>query len=150
MFTFKLGLRTLTIASCRLNQEKYEEIDNLLEGARQSMADREKELARCFDLVEVDLTLLGATGVEDQLQEEVQETLESLKIAGIKVTALFKFLTFLCNLTTNFNFKIWVLTGDKLETAVNIAHSCGHFKRGMNIFELSSSDEVEDKLLEFR
>ena len=55
------------------------------------MADREKELARCFDLVEVDLTLLGATGVEDQLQEEVQETLESLKIAGIKVTALFKF-----------------------------------------------------------
>jgi len=34
---------------------------------------------------------LGATGVEDQLQEEVQETLESLKIAGIKVTALFKF-----------------------------------------------------------
>jgi magnesium-transporting ATPase (P-type) len=50
------------------------------------MEDREKELASCFDAVEVDLTLLGATGVEDQLQEEVQETLESLKIAGIKVT----------------------------------------------------------------
>lgn len=50
------------------------------------MKDREKELASCFDAVEVDLTLLGATGVEDQLQEEVQETLESLKIAGIKVT----------------------------------------------------------------
>ncbi len=76
----------MTIASCRLNQEKYEEIDNLLEGARQTMEDREKELARCFDVVEVGLTLLGATGVEDQLQEEVQETLESLKIAGIKVT----------------------------------------------------------------
>ncbi|XP_046657252.1 phospholipid-transporting ATPase IF-like [Daphnia pulicaria] len=124
-----LGLRTLTIASCRLNQEKYEEIDNLLEGARQTMEDREKELASCFDAVEVDLTLLGATGVEDQLQEEVQETLESLKIAGIKV---------------------WVLTGDKLETAVNIAYSCGQFKRGMHIFELSSSEEVEDKLTQYR
>ena len=59
----------------------------MLEGARQSMTDRETELARCFDYIEVDLTLLGATGVEDQLQEEVQETLESLKVAGIKVTA---------------------------------------------------------------
>jgi magnesium-transporting ATPase (P-type) len=49
------------------------------------MADREKELAKCFDVIETDLTLLGATGVEDQLQEEVQETLESLKVAGIKV-----------------------------------------------------------------
>lgn len=63
------------------------------------MKDREKELASCFDAVEVDLTLLGATGVEDQLQEEVQETLESLKIAGIKVTI---FITiFLHDLITN-------------------------------------------------
>ncbi len=93
MFIFQLGLRTLTIASCRLSLEKYEEIDHLLEGARQSMVDRETELARCFDVIEVDLTLLGATGVEDQLQEEVQETLESLKVAGIKVNCitLFKF-----------------------------------------------------------
>jgi phospholipid-translocating ATPase len=80
LFIFQLGLRTLTIASCRLSLEKYEEIDHLLEGARQSMVDRETELARCFD-------------VKDQLQEEVQETLESLKVAGIKVNCitLFKF-----------------------------------------------------------
>ena len=88
MFIFQLGLRTLTIASCRLSLEKYEEIDHLLEGARQSMVDRQTELARCFDVIEVDLTLLGATGVEDQLQEEVQETLESLKVAGIKVNCI--------------------------------------------------------------
>jgi len=43
-----------------------------------------------------------------------------------------------------------VLTGDKLETAVNIAHSCGHFKRGMHIFELSSSEEVEEMLFQSR
>lgn len=124
-----LGLRTLTIASRRLSSEEYQEIDNLLEGASQSMTNREEELARSFNVIEAHLTLLGATGVEDQLQEEVQETLESLKVAGIK---------------------IWVLTGDKLETAVNIAHSCGHFKRGMHIFELSISDSVEEILLQTR
>ena len=41
-----------------------------------------------LDVIEVDITLLGATGVEDQLQEEVQETLESQKISGIQVTIL--------------------------------------------------------------
>lgn len=49
------------------------------------MTDRDIELAKVFDSIEIDLTLLGATGVEDKLQEEVQETLESLKAAGIKV-----------------------------------------------------------------
>ena len=51
------------------------------------MVDRRTELAICFDVIEVDITLLGATGVEDQLQE-VQETLESQKISGIQVTIL--------------------------------------------------------------
>lgn len=46
---------------------------------------------------------LGATGIVDRLQEEVPETIEALQRAGIK---------------------IWVLTGDKQETAINIAHSC--------------------------
>lgn len=85
----QLGLRTLTIASRRLSSEEYQEIDNLLEGASQSMTNREEELARSFNVIEAHLTLLGATGVEDQLQEEVQETLESLKVAGIKVIRLF-------------------------------------------------------------
>lgn len=50
--------------------------------------------------IEQDLTLLGATGIEDKLQEEVEETIISLKSAGITV---------------------WILTGDKRETAINIA-----------------------------
>ncbi|KAI9553580.1 LOW QUALITY PROTEIN: hypothetical protein GHT06_021500 [Daphnia sinensis] len=82
---FQLGLRTLTIASRRLNSEEYQEIENLLKDASQSMTNREEELARSFD---AQLTLLGTTGVEDQLQEEVQETLESLKDAGIKIWVL--------------------------------------------------------------
>jgi hypothetical protein len=52
------------------------------------MVDRQTELARCFDVIEVDITFLGATGVEDQLQEEVQETVESQRISGIQVTIL--------------------------------------------------------------
>ncbi len=84
----QLGLRTLTIATRRLTQNEYEDIDNLLEEAGQTMIDREKELSKTFDVVETELTLLGATGVEDQLQEDVPETLESLKAAGIKVINL--------------------------------------------------------------
>lgn len=76
----------MTIASRHLKSEVYEEIDKLLESAHQSMNERENVLAKSFDFVETDLTLLGATGVEDQLQENVPETLESLKAAGIKVT----------------------------------------------------------------
>lgn len=53
----------------------------------------------------LDLELLGATAVEDALQDNVRDTLEALRFAGIKV---------------------WVLTGDKVETALNIALSCGH------------------------
>ena len=45
----------------------------------------------------------GATGIVDRLQEEVPETIEALQRAGIKV---------------------WVLTGDKQETAINIACAC--------------------------
>ncbi|XP_071440396.1 phospholipid-transporting ATPase IF-like [Hetaerina americana] len=59
--------------------------------------------------LESGLTVLGATAVRDQLQEYVPETLESLRAAGIK---------------------IWILTGDKIETAVNVSFSCGHFKAG--------------------
>lgn len=54
------------------------------------------------DEMERDLRLLGATAIEDRLQDGVPETIADLKLAGIK---------------------IWVATGDKLETAIGIAHS---------------------------
>ena len=50
------------------------------------------------------MTLVGSTAIEDKLQEEVKETIEAFKETGIKV---------------------WVLTGDKVETAINIGYSCG-------------------------
>lgn len=75
----------MTIAGRQLSPEQYDKIDESLEVARQSMIERDRELAKVFDFIEADLTLFGATGVEDQLQDCVQETLESLKAAGIKV-----------------------------------------------------------------
>ena len=42
--------------------------------------------------------------------------------------------------------QVWVLTGDKLETAVNIAHSCGHFKRGMELLIINGPEATEETL----
>lgn len=55
-------------------------------------------------MIEKDLILIGASAIEDKLQDNVKETIEALRKAGIKV---------------------WMLTGDKKETAINIGHSCG-------------------------
>ncbi|XP_046654968.1 phospholipid-transporting ATPase IF-like [Daphnia pulicaria] len=112
-----LGLRTLAISARQLTSEQYGGMMEKLNEARQMMVDRELYVSQIFDVIESDMTLLGATGVEDQLQDGVAETLEALRAAGIKV---------------------WVLTGDKLETAINIAYSCGHFKRGMQLLTLTA------------
>jgi P-type E1-E2 ATPase len=66
--------------------------------ASSSLENREENIARCAEQIECDLTILGATGIEDKLQDEVPETIQLLKRGGIKV---------------------WVLTGDKMGTAVN-------------------------------
>ncbi|OXB82468.1 UNVERIFIED_CONTAM: hypothetical protein H355_000726 [Colinus virginianus] len=109
------GLRTLCVAYRRFTPEEYQEISKRLHEARTALQQREERLADVFNFIERDLELLGATGVEDKLQEKVQETIEALRLAGIKV---------------------WVLTGDKHETAVSVSLSCGHFHRTMNILEL--------------
>ena len=82
----QLGLRTLAIAVRPLSESEYEGIEQQLEAANQHLSEREVELRRAFDAIESQMRLLGATGVEDQLQDGVQETLESLKAAGIKVS----------------------------------------------------------------
>ena len=68
-------------------------------------------------MIERDYTLLGATAVEDKLQDSVKETLVNLGIAGISV---------------------WILTGDKKETAINISYSCGHLQPGMTVLDSST------------
>ncbi|XP_063858808.1 phospholipid-transporting ATPase IF-like isoform X2 [Scylla paramamosain] len=117
-----LGLRTLAVGRRELSDQQYQLFATQLTQARMMMEGREEAVRKVMDQMEAELTLLGATGVEDLLQEGVQETLESLRVAGIKV---------------------WVLTGDKVETAVNIAYSCGHFKRFMTVLSLTGLQDAE-------
>uniref|UniRef100_A0A671SUN4 Phospholipid-transporting ATPase n=1 Tax=Sinocyclocheilus anshuiensis TaxID=1608454 RepID=A0A671SUN4_9TELE len=118
------GLRTLVVACRHFSADEYQEVDRRLHEARTALQQREERLVEVFSFIEKDLELLGATGVEDKLQDKVQETIEALRLAGIKV---------------------WVLTGDKHETAVSVSLSCGHFHRTMNILELvqQKSDNEE-------
>ncbi|KAL5004459.1 hypothetical protein ScPMuIL_017915 [Solemya velum] len=123
-----LGLRTLMIAHRRLTPEQFEEFDKLLTDARTSMQNREEKLEEAFRYVEKDLHLLGATAVEDKLQDDVPKTIDALREAGIKV---------------------WVLTGDKEETAVNISFSAGHFKQGMvelHLTKVTTSIDCADEI----
>uniref|UniRef100_H2S2R9 Phospholipid-transporting ATPase n=1 Tax=Takifugu rubripes TaxID=31033 RepID=H2S2R9_TAKRU len=115
LFPPQKGLRILVVACRHFSPEEYADVDRCLNAARTALQQREERLQEAFSYVERDLQLLGATGVEDKLQDKVQETIEALRLAGIKV---------------------WVLTGDKHETAVSVSLSCGHFHRTMNILEL--------------
>ncbi|XP_055585323.1 phospholipid-transporting ATPase IF isoform X2 [Uranotaenia lowii] len=101
----KQGLRTLAVARRKLTQIEFANFRNELIQANNSLTDRVTKVEECQRKIETGLELLGATAVEDALQDDVRDTLESLRKAGIKV---------------------WVLTGDKVETALNIALSCGH------------------------
>ncbi|XP_059208889.1 probable phospholipid-transporting ATPase VD [Centropristis striata] len=97
------GLRTLCIAKKVVAEEEYEV---WLKGqllAESSIENREELLLESAQRLETNLTLLGSTGIVDRLQEDVPETIEALQRAGIKV---------------------WILTGDKKETAINIAYAC--------------------------
>ncbi|XP_060071091.1 phospholipid-transporting ATPase IF-like [Ylistrum balloti] len=116
-----LGLRTLVLARRLLTSDQYSEIDRRLHQARNSLDSREVMLEEVFEFIERDLDLLGATAVEDKLQDDVPDTIQSLQKSGIKV---------------------WVLTGDKEETAVNISYSAGHFKQGfaeLRVTQMASS-----------
>uniref|UniRef100_A0A8B9J3I6 Phospholipid-transporting ATPase n=1 Tax=Amazona collaria TaxID=241587 RepID=A0A8B9J3I6_9PSIT len=97
------GLRTLVLAYKDLEESYYEEWSERLHRAGSTHEAREDRLAQLYDEVEHDMMLLGATAIEDKLQQGVPETIAILTLA---------------------NIKIWVLTGDKQETAMNIGYSC--------------------------
>ncbi|KAL3880445.1 hypothetical protein ACJMK2_032682, partial [Sinanodonta woodiana] len=121
-----LGLRTLCIASTEILEEAYEDWKHTYYKASTSLQNRDKKLEEAAELIERNLTLLGATAIEDKLQEGVPETIANLAKADIK---------------------IWVLTGDKQETAVNIGYSCKLLTQGMplltvNEYSLDGTREV--------
>ncbi|XP_038123447.1 probable phospholipid-transporting ATPase IH isoform X2 [Cyprinodon tularosa] len=119
------GLRTLCVAYRPLSTEQYEQVCHLLTRAKLEFQDQDKLVAEAYDLIERDLILLGATAVEDRLQEKAADTIESLHKAGMKV---------------------WVLTGDKMETAVATCYASKLFRRSTQILELTTKRTEEQSL----
>uniref|UniRef100_A0A6I8N5H0 Phospholipid-transporting ATPase n=1 Tax=Ornithorhynchus anatinus TaxID=9258 RepID=A0A6I8N5H0_ORNAN len=126
------GLRTLALAYRDLEEEQVVAWLQTLAEARCALACRDQLVAAAYEQIERDLLLLGATAIEDKLQEGVIETVASLTLA---------------------NIKIWVLTGDKQETAMNIGYSCKLLSDDMNeVFVVSgvSAGAVQRELRKAR
>lgn len=115
------GLRTLCMSKRIISEEEYNKWNEFHKKAEQSLDKNEELLLQSHNRIEVNLELIGATGIEDSLQERVPEVIGRLRMAGIVV---------------------WVLTGDKLETAVNIAYSCRLFTKQMEIIYLKIERKV--------
>jgi phospholipid-translocating ATPase len=114
------GLRTLCIAQRELAEDEYQKWNRDHEIAAAAIQDREDKLEAVADTIERDLTLLGGTAIEDRLQEGVPDTIALLAEAGIK---------------------LWVLTGDKVETAINIGFSCNLLNNDMELIVFKIEDE---------
>ncbi|XP_047267843.1 phospholipid-transporting ATPase 2 isoform X2 [Capsicum annuum] len=99
----QLGLRTLCLAWRDLEEEEYHEWSLLFKEANSSLVDREWRVAEVCQRIEHGFEIIGVAAIEDRLQDAVPETIETLRKAGI-------------------NF--WMLTGDKQNTAIQIARSC--------------------------
>lgn len=118
------GLRTLLYSFRWLDSAEYERWSLEYKEAKIALVDRSRKLEEVGEKIEIGLQLLGATAIEDKLQEGVSEAIEKLRRAGIKM---------------------WMLTGDKRETAINIGYSCRLIKDYSKVVILSY-DEGAEKL----
>ncbi|XP_076117823.1 phospholipid-transporting ATPase VD-like isoform X3 [Mytilus galloprovincialis] len=116
------GLRTLCMAKRILHKKEYKRWKKKFLEAEAAMQDREQKIMDVACDIEKDFELLGATGIEDKLQDGVPETIKKLREAGINV---------------------WVLTGDKQETAIEIAHSSQLFDEDQLMIKLNANDKEE-------
>ncbi|GAB6028351.1 hypothetical protein CHUAL_002521 [Chamberlinius hualienensis] len=126
------GLRTLCIAMKDLDESYFNQWKNRHYEASLSLEDREKKLDDVYEEIEQNLILIGATAIEDKLQDGVPQAIANLAMADIK---------------------IWVLTGDKQETAINIGYSCQLLTDEMVdtfIVDGHEFDDVEIQLNKFR
>ncbi|KAJ2974380.1 hypothetical protein NUW58_g8675 [Xylaria curta] len=123
------GLRTLVVGRKRLSLGQYQDFSSAYQDAALAINGREAAMQRVIArFLENDLELLGVTGVEDKLQKDVKPSLELLRNAGIK---------------------IWMLTGDKVETARCVAVSSKLVARGQYIYtvaKLKRKDNAQDHL----
>ncbi|XP_030252559.1 phospholipid-transporting ATPase IA isoform X1 [Sparus aurata] len=110
------GLRTLCFAVADVSESSYQHWLEIQNRASTALQNRALKLEESYELIEKNLQLLGATAIEDKLQDKVPETIETLMKADIK---------------------IWILTGDKQETAINIGHSCKLLTKNMGMLVIN-------------
>ncbi|KJE89012.1 ATPase [Capsaspora owczarzaki ATCC 30864] len=116
------GLRTLCLAYRDLGEEEFTAWQKEHHEASIALTDREARIGAVAERIETDLTLIGATAIEDKLQEGVPEAIANLARADIK---------------------IWVLTGDKQETAINIGFSCQLLRTDMELCIVNGKEEKD-------
>ncbi|KAG2207432.1 hypothetical protein INT46_001018 [Mucor plumbeus] len=118
------GLRTLCIAMREISEEEYARWAQIQEAAATTLVNRADELDKAAEIIEKNMFLLGATAIEDRLQDGVPDTIHTLQEAGIKV---------------------WVLTGDRQETAINIGYSCKLLNEDMSLIICNEDNHWETK-----
>lgn len=120
------GLRTLLFGYRFLDEQEYGGWKKIYLDATTSLVDRQKLIESAGEMIEQNFDLAGATAIEDKLQKGVPETIDKLRRA---------------------NIKIWMLTGDKRETAINIAQSARICKNYSEIIVLDhTAGEVEQRM----
>jgi phospholipid-transporting ATPase len=126
----EVGLRTLVIAEAPLTDEAFDAWNDRFVAAQASLKNREVHVDKVCAELEVGLRLVGVTAIEDKLQEGVPRTIATLALAGIK---------------------IWVLTGDKQGTAINIGYSCRLLTADMEqmILNEDTFEATQDRIRDF-
>ncbi|EAQ86327.1 hypothetical protein CHGG_07580 [Chaetomium globosum CBS 148.51] len=120
------GLRTLIFAYRYLEEDDYRKWKDVYLQATTSLVKRQERIESAAELIEQDYELAGATAIEDKLQQGVPETIDKLRRANIKV---------------------WMLTGDKRETAINIAHSARICKPFSEVYILDvTQGDLQERL----
>jgi phospholipid-transporting ATPase len=122
------GLRTLCLAMREIPEDEFQQWYQIFDKAATTVGgNRADELDKAAELIEKDLYLLGATAIEDRLQDGVPDTIHTLQTAGIK---------------------IWVLTGDRQETAINIGMSCKLISEDMTLLIINeeTAEATRDNL----
>ena len=114
------GFRTLMIAEKTISLEEYNKWSEKLRNGEMDLQKKHSLMDNLYNEMEQDLIILGATVVEDKLQNKVPETIRDLRLAGIK---------------------IWVLTGDKIDTAENIALSCNLISKTHKNFRICTPSD---------
>jgi len=131
----KEGLRTLCLGMANIPKVKYDAWNAAMQEASTAMSNREAKVDAVAEQMEMELTLIGSSAIEDKLQDQVPETIAKLLEANIHV---------------------WMLTGDKQETAINIAKSCRLHGENMGMIIINvtnheeAKDEIEENLAHFR